>query len=217
MKPLLFYFDFISPYAYLAVTQLPALLRETSAPLTCVPVLFAGLLNAHGQKGPAEVPAKRRYTFVDCLRLAEHYRVPLQGPPTHPFNPLPSLRMTLATEPEHRWAFAQLVMNAAWAEGKDISQKETLVALADALKLPGSELWELSQTPEVKESLRRNTDAAIQKGIFGVPSFWVDGEIFWGCDRMELLKDFLKGKLPAASEKVDEILQRPSSAKRGAP
>ncbi|MFO1519070.1 MAG: 2-hydroxychromene-2-carboxylate isomerase [bacterium] len=214
MKNILFYFDFISPYVYLATLRLPNLLQETSATLTCVPVLFAGLLNAHGQKGPAEISAKRRYTFIDCLRLAHHDGVPLQGPPTHPFNPLPSLRMSMAVEPGRRWDFVRRAMNAAWAEGKDISQPEMLVALADEWEFDGPTLWEKSQSPEVKEALKRNTEEAIQKGIFGVPSFEVEGELFWGEDRMELLKSFLLGKLPSVADRADSILARPSSAKR---
>jgi 2-hydroxychromene-2-carboxylate isomerase len=214
MKNILFYFDFISPYTYLAVTQLPALLKETSSTLTCMPVLLAGLLNAHGQKGPAEIPAKRRYTFIDCLRWARHYGVSLQGPPTHPFNPLPALRMTLALESELRWSWIRRVMDACWVEGKDISQQQTLLILAKELNLEGQELWDQSQTPEVKMALRRNTEEAIQKGVFGVPSFLLKGELFWGADRLEFLKSFLKGQLAPTEGKIDEMLKRPSSATR---
>lgn len=217
MKSLLFFFDFISPYAYLATRRLPDLLRETSASLTCVPVLFAALLNANGQKGPAEITAKRRYTFVDCWRVAYRNGIPLQGPPTHPFNPLAALRMTVALEAERRWDFIQTLMNAAWAEGKDISDRETLISLADAFLTPGLSLWERSQTPEVKEALRRNTDDALQKGVFGVPSFWTEGELFWGCDRMDLLQDFLQGKLPPTPPQMEAVLARPSSSARREP
>ncbi len=215
MKTFHFYFDFISPYSYLAITQLPAVLEETPCKLNCIPVLFAALLNAHGQNGPAEIPVKRRYTFTDCLRWARSYGVPFQGPPTHPFNPLASLRMTLALEnPEQRWEWIRRVVEACWAEGKDISDPEMLLKIAEGQKLDFQELWQKANTPEIKEALKRSTDEAIQKGVFGVPSFLVDGELFWGNDRLPFLKAYLKGELRPMDERIDEILSHPSSARR---
>src|SRR5262249_45294662 len=172
------------------------------------------LLNPAGQERRAATRAARRYPFIVCPRGARRYGVPFEGPPTHPFNPLPALRMTLAVDPDFRWTWVRRVLNACWAEGKDISNPELLVTLTKELSLDGKELWDQSQSPAVKEALKQNTEEAIQKGVFGVPTFSVDGELFWGADRLELLKSFLKGELPATEERVEELLKRPSSANR---
>jgi len=215
MKKIEFYWDPISPYVYLAWTALPAFLRETGAELVSRPVLFAGLLNAHGSKGPAEIPAKRRYVFKDAMRWAQHDGVPFVGPPFHPFNPLLPLRMALAIEGKQQGlTWINALLKAAWVDSKDISSPEVLVKLADEAGLPGKDLLEKANQTEVKEALKKNTEEAIQRGIFGVPTFWVDGEIFWGNDRLPLLKDFLAGKNSVDSVFFEEMMARPTGVQR---
>ncbi len=130
MKKVHFYFDFISPYVYLAWTQLSKIQEETSCEFIFKPLLFAGLLNHFGQKGPAEIPAKRIYTMRDSHRLAKSLNVPMEGPPAHPFSPLLSLRLCLAMETEaSRQQLAGRILQACWGEGKDITNLNTLQKL----------------------------------------------------------------------------------------
>lgn len=214
-KTVHFYFDPISPYVYLAWTQLPRLLDQTQAQIKMVPVLFAGLLNAHGQKGPAEIPAKRTYTMHDVYRWSRYYGLEIKGPPGHPFNPLAALRMCLAlTNEEEQNAFAGRIIEAPWADGLDISDGGTLKQIAAESKLDAGALWEAAHSAEVKEQLKKNTMEAIGQGVFGVPTFIVDKEMFWGNDRLIFLADYLKGAPPIDPKKAEAILGRARLADR---
>jgi 2-hydroxychromene-2-carboxylate isomerase len=201
-----FYCDPVSPYAWLAGRELGRL-QAAGLVVDCRPVLFAGLLNAHGQKGPAEIPAKRVYTFADVLRTAAQKGYPFKGPPSHPFNPLRALRMCIAlNDADERLHFAQAVMRACWEDGEDLSHVPTLERIAERSGLGPRQLGVAAEQPEIKARLLDATNAAIAAGIFGVPSFLYRGELFWGADRIEallwrlqhpqredlLLQDFLK-------------------------
>ncbi|MBI3229591.1 MAG: DsbA family protein, partial [Burkholderiales bacterium] len=159
-----FYFDPISPYAWLASKALPRL-EAAGLQVQCQPVLFAGLLNAHGQKGPAEIPAKREYTFRDVMRLAAMQGLSFVGPPGHPFNPLQALRLC-CTVPQGnaRNQLALTLMAAVWEQGIDISDTQQLGHILDANGYPSRELLAASATPEIKQQLQQNTDEAISKG-----------------------------------------------------
>ena len=182
-----FYFDPISPFAWLAAKALPRL-QNAGLLVECRPVLFAGLLNAHGQKGPAEIPAKRIYTFKDVVRQAQQSGYTFQGPPSHPFNPLRALRMCIAlSDDSQRLQLAQAQMVACWEHEVDLSDVATLVSIANGCGLHGSELGLAIEQPSVKAALLAETDAAIAKGIFGVPTFVLNDELFWGNDRIDSL------------------------------
>lgn len=215
MRHIDFYFDPISPYSWLAWTQLPELTERTGARVRFIPVLFAGLLNAHGTKGPAETPAKRAYTMKDAMRWAMKYGKPFEGPPAHPFNPLKALRMCVAIEDDHdRELFAGNVLDAVWARGLDVTKDSILGDLARRAGLDGERILARASTPEVKERLRRHTDEAIARGVFGVPTFIVDGELFWGNDRVPLVIDYLEGRLSLDRDKIARVLDRPRAADR---
>ena len=106
------------------------------------------------------------------------------------------------------------LLDAAWSEGKDITSDSIIDEVADSLGLNGQELLGKARTIEIKERLRRQTERAIQAGVFGVPSFVMNGEIFWGNDRLHLLKEYLLGRLPTDKAKVQEMLSRPQAADR---
>jgi 2-hydroxychromene-2-carboxylate isomerase len=215
MKHVDLYFDFVSPYPWLASHQLSKLRGCTAAKFCFVPVLFAALLDHHSNMGPAEIPAKRRYTFQDTQRWALHLGLEFKSPPAHPFNPLKPLRVTSAIDnADLREVLAVRLLDAAWSEGRDITSDSVINEVADSIGLNGQELLGKAQTVEVKERLRLQTDRAIEAGVFGVPSFVVNGEIFWGNDRLHLLKEYLQGRLPTDKAKVDEILSRPRAADR---
>jgi 2-hydroxychromene-2-carboxylate isomerase len=187
------YVDPVSPYVWLATHDF-ARLEAAGADLTLVPVLFAGLLNAHGNIGPAELPAKRRYLFRDVMREAARRGMRFSGPPGHPFNPLLTLRMCTAVDDaaERRRLFVTLV-KACWEDGADIADAATLRRLADGAGFDGQALLAAAVTPEIKRSLAEATARAVADGIFGVPTFRLGDELFWGGDRVDALLWRLNG------------------------
>ena len=215
MRQVDFYFDFVSPYAWLAAHQIEEVRACTGATFRFVPVLFAGLLNHHSNVGPAEIPAKRRYIFHDAQRWAMSLGLEFKAPPAHPFNPLKPLRVTSAVDNDAvREALAVKLLDAAWSEGKDITLDAVAHSVAEGMGLDGKALLQKAHSEDVKQELRLQTERAIAAGVFGVPSFLVDGEIFWGTDRIHFLKAYLQGKLVTDKAAVEEILARPRAADR---
>ena len=215
MRQVDFYFDFVSPYVWLASHQLGEVRDCTAVKFRFVPVLFAALLDHHSNLGPAEIPAKRRYTFQDAQRWALYLGFEFKSPPAHPFSPLKPLRITTAIDDDPvREALAVKLLDAAWSEGRDITSDAVVQEVANSIGLNGKELLGKAHSDEIKQRLRLQTESAIQAGVFGVPSFVVAGEIFWGNDRLHLLKAYLQGKLHTDKAKVEEILARPRTADR---
>ena len=192
-----FYFDYISPNAYLAWTQLPAIANECGYALEPVPVLFAALLEAYGQLGPAEVPPKIRWMHRNNLRKAALLHVPLNPPAFHPFNPLLALRVSsLPLEMAERCRLIGALFQAVWVRGLHVSEAPVVEQLADEIGLQGAALLASAQRAECKTQLRAQTDDAIARGVFGVPTMEVSGELFWGYDDFPHLKLFLQGRDP---------------------
>ncbi len=215
MKQISFYFDFISPYSFLAWDELLQIADRNGATLRVVPVLLAGLLNAHGQKGPAEIPAKRDYVFIDLLRWCHKRGETIKAPPAHPFNPLAALRLCEAVgDANDRVRVTDALFSACWREGHDISDKTVLARLLNELSLDAKTLMAEIETPNIKERIRQNTNEAISLQVFGVPTFVVDNELFWGHDRLCHLEDYLKGNLDIDKSLAAEILARPRGADR---
>lgn len=188
-----FYFDFISPYAWLAWARIGPLAARHDRPLIPVPVLFAGLLDAHGQLGPAEIPAKRRYVFRDVWRKARRLGLDVSPPPAHPFNPLAALRAVIQLEGEAQRAAIGACFEAVWGGGPGLAEPETVARVLDAAGFDGAGLVAGGRDPAVKARLKQNTVDAIADGIFGVPSMVVDGELFWGTDSLIDLDAHLDG------------------------
>jgi 2-hydroxychromene-2-carboxylate isomerase len=192
-----FLFDFISPYAYLAWTQIHALAERAGAVVQPEPVLFAALLNANGQKGPAEIPSKRLYVFKDALRRAARFGVPISPPPTHPFNPLLALRAaSLPLPAPARRRLIDGLYAATWGGGQGIEGAGEVSAAATAAGLDGEGVVRDAQSPEAKARLRAQTDAALAAGAFGVPTMIVGEELFWGSDSLPELEAHLRGDDP---------------------
>ena len=197
-----FYFDFISPYAYIAWTQIHRVVEARGRTVEPVPVLFAGLLNAHGQKGPAEIPAKRAYLFKDASRKAHALGLPpLQPPPTHPFNPLLALRLcALPMAADTRRRLVDALYAATWAGGDGVESPDAVRAVLERLGLDAPALLAAAAEPAAKAALKANTDGAIAAGVFGVPTAGVGDELFWGVDALPHLDDFLAGRDPLTPE-----------------
>jgi 2-hydroxychromene-2-carboxylate isomerase len=150
------------------------------------PVLFAGLLQHWGQKGPAEIEPKRAWTFRHVHWLAQHHGITLDTPAVHPFNPLALLRLALACGPNRR--IVEAVFRHAWVGGHDPNDVQRLAELANRLTPRHDPAGEA-----VKAGLRRLTDEAVQAGIFGVPTFVLGDRHFWGLDALPMLRDALQG------------------------
>ena len=179
-------FDLISPFSYLSLKQLPALPAGTEVEL--VPALFGVVLNHHGQIGPAEIDSKRRFTYRFVVWRARRMGVPFKMPPAHPFNPLSAMRLIVAAGSDRR--SVQTAFDFVFGQGRDVSQPAVLADLARELGLP--DLDSPLNDPAVKQTLRKNTQWAIERGVFGVPTFVVGDELFWGHDAFEMLTDYLR-------------------------
>ncbi len=183
MRALTLYFDFVSPYSYIAFRRLHELPSDVAVELQ--PVLFAGMLNHHGQKGPAEIAEKRRWTYRWCTWWAQSLGIPFRFPASHPFNPLHHLRLALAAGPTRD--NVGRIFEAIWTTGADASEPTAFKALAEQFGVNEARL----ASPEVKDTLRRNTEGAVARGVFGVPTWEVDGELFWGADALGFVRAFL--------------------------
>lgn len=217
MTSLRFYFDYISTNAYLAWKVMPKMADRFGVRLEPVPVLFAGLLKAHGQLGPAEVPIKAFWMWKNNLRKAAILGVPLLQPAFHPFNPLLALRVSsLDLDERDRFKLIDALFNAVWAEQLHVSDADVVREVADRIGFDGSSLIDRAQSTEAKDRLRAETDAAIAAGVFGVPSMMVGDEVFWGYDDLPYLERFLDGTDPldGSSLPTRESAPRPSAMRR---
>ncbi len=204
------YLDVISPFAYL----LDARLRREPLPLTVErrPLLFAALLDAHGQKGPAEIPAKRAFTYRHCAWLASEMGIPFRMPARHPFNPLPWLRLIIALGSTP--AATSAVFDALFTTGEDPEDRQRIVRLGHDLGLadPAVRIDE----PTIKQAVRANTDAALADGVFGVPTLIVDGRLFWGLDSITMLRQWLTRGRRWPDAAIDDAARIPMGSVRAA-
>jgi len=192
-----FYFDYVSPNAYLAWTQLPLLVERFGVDIVPVPVLFAGLLEAHGRVAPAEVPVHIRWMWKNVLRKAAILSVAMNRPASHPFNPLLALRVSSLPLPApERLGLIDALFQAVWVRGLEISDPRVVEDVADEIGLPGAALVARAQEAGSKARLRKQTDDAIARNVFGVPSMEVGDELFWGYDDFPYLALYLDGDDP---------------------
>jgi 2-hydroxychromene-2-carboxylate isomerase len=182
------YFDFISPFSYFQLLMFDRLPDDLS--VTLKPVLFAGLLGHWEHKGPAEIPAKRRHTYRYCQWFADRHGIPFTMPPAHPFNPLGPLRLAIAAGSTR--AAVAAIFGAIWGEGVDVASEAGWARLAQQVGLDAEDARSRIADQAVKDALRANTEEAAARGAFGVPSFVVDGEVFWGVDSTEMFLDYLQ-------------------------
>jgi 2-hydroxychromene-2-carboxylate isomerase len=201
------YFDVISPFAYLNLSRFAELPFDLS--IEYKPILFAGLLHHWGQKGPAEIEPKRRWTYRACQYWADSHGVPFRFPAAHPFNPLHHQRLLVACGATQ--AAVRQVFEAIWTTGADPGDQSAFAALARSVGI--DDLAALG-TAEVKDALRRNTEAAVAAGVFGVPSFVSDGEIFWGNDSVDFFKAWLADPAILATPEMRRIDTLPVGAAR---
>jgi len=189
MTHITFYLDFISPYAYLAFEELPKQLMGISHSVAYRPILFGAVLNHHGHMGPAEIPGKREWTYRQVLWQAKQLRVKLDMPLAHPFNPLSLLRLAVACSDDgapNRYV-CETIFRHVWQGGHAADDMNRFAELLADLA-PKRDMQEV----EVKNQLKNNTEQAIAKGVFGVPTFAIDDKLFWGLDALPMLRQYIE-------------------------
>lgn len=212
MKHIDFYLDFISPYAHLAFEHLPQALEGLSISVAYKPVLLGAILKHHGQLGPAEIPAKRQWTYRHVLWLGHAHGIRIEMPASHPYNPLAHLRLALSTSEDGSISrlVAESCFRHVWHGSEEASDPARLAALA-AQFTPLRD----ANADENKALLKRNTDEAVQQGVFGTPAFVVDGRLFWGFDGLAMLRGYLSGDAWFDGPGWTEADQRPSLLRKG--
>ena len=191
MPRLEFFFDYGSPYSYLANSRLPALVGRTGAEVAYRPMLLGGVFKATGNSSPAVEPCepKRAYGGLELRRWIAHLGVPFGGNPHFPINTLLLMRTAVAAqhagvfEPFHR-----AVYPAFWAEGENLGEPEVLGRVVEKAGLDARALLEAGGDPEVKAELRSTTEEAVARGVFGAPTFFVEDEMFFGNDRLDFVE-----------------------------
>lgn len=208
MQQLDFYFDIISPYAYFAFKKLGEI--PTQIEINLKPVLFAGLLGHWESKGPAEIAPKRLFTYQFTHWYAQKHGIKFRVPPAHPFNPLPGLRLAIAAGSTNQ--AVDKVFDFVWGNGLAFDDKQAWEALVADVGVtdPATAI----ASPEVKRILRENTDQAIAAGVFGVPSYVVDGEVFWGVDALPMTLDFIADPTMMQDDEMRRLATLPTSAER---
>ncbi len=207
MKELNFYFDYLSPFSYFAWLKLGVLRTELNLKVSLKPVALGPLLNHWGIKGPGEVQPKREFLLKEMLRYAIKNNIEFTTPKTHPFNSLYALRLSLSeVAGPHQEKVIDVLWKSGWQKRIDMGSPEELVECLKKNDLPGEELYEKSFSREAKQALKANIQEAIDFGAFGVPSFVINNELFWGVDSMENLKDFINGRDTLDREKFETLL-----------
>ena len=193
-KTVEFYFDLGSPATYLAYTQLPKICERTGSQLTYIPILLGGVFKATGNASPATVPAKGRYMFQDLDRYARRYGVPLKFNPHFPINTLMLMRAVTGMQlrhPERFAAFIDCLFKALWVDGRSLDEPTTVAAVLTENGFDPNEVLPLTADEHIKAALKDNTEKAVQRGVFGAPSMFVDNQLFFGQDRLDFVVEAL--------------------------
>ena len=208
MPALTWYFDFVSPFSYLQTHRFNEL--PEGAEVVYRPVLFAGLLGHWETKGPAEISPKRVFTYRYVQWYAESHGVPFKIPPAHPFNPLKALRICIALGCGE--AVVKEIFRFIWAEGRAPDDDDQWQSLCRRLGVTDGDARVAA--PDVKATLRANTEEAAARGVFGVPTFEADGKLFWGLDATDMLLDYLAGPEDFESEEMRRVSALPVGVER---
>jgi len=184
-----FFFDYGSPFSYLADTQLPALAERTRAAILYRPMLLGAVLKETGNASPMAVPAKGRYMGVELQRWAKHYGVPFVANPFFPINTIRLMRGAVAAQQEGSFpAYHQAIYRAFWTEEVNLGDQEVMRSVLRNAGLDAALIFTRIEAPEVKGQLRANTEEAVRRGVFGAPTFFVGEEMFWGNDRLTFVE-----------------------------
>ena len=193
-KTVEFYFDLGSPATYLAYTQIPKICAQTDTRLIYIPLLLGGVFKATGNASPATVPAKGRYMFQDLDRYAKRYGVPLKFNPHFPINTLMLMRAVTGMQlrhPDRFAAFIDCLFKAIWVDGRSLDEPATVAAVLSENGFDPQAVLALTADEEVKALLKDNTEKAVERGVFGAPSMFVDNQLYFGQDRLDFVLEAL--------------------------
>jgi 2-hydroxychromene-2-carboxylate isomerase len=195
-KTIEFFFDFGSPTTYLAHTQLPRIARECGAQLVYRPMLLGGVFKATGNASPVTVPAKGRWMGEDIARWAERYSVPFAFNPHFPINTLPLMRGAVGLQmrqPERFGPYVDAVFDAMWVHPRNLGDPAEIAAVLGPLGLEGQAFAAMVGDPEVKAALVAHTEEAVARGVFGAPTCFAGGQMHFGQDRLDFVREALSG------------------------
>lgn len=194
MKTFEFWFDFGSPAAYLAFTQIPRLEAETGAKTMYCPMLLGGVFQGTGNQSPAAIPAKGKYIFEDFKRFAKRYDVPFKNNPHFPINTLLLMRGAAGLQqqqPEQFLSYCTAMFQAIWIDALNMNDPATVGAALQQAGFDPQKLMALTNDQVTKDALKTRTTEAVSRGVFGAPTFFVDGQMYWGQDRLDFVKEAL--------------------------
>lgn len=191
-KSIDFYYDYISPASYLAWTQLTEICLRSNAKINYKPIFLGGVFKANESTSPITVPAKWQWMKDDFMRYAKHYHVPFQLNPHFIFNTVNAMRGAIWALTNNKIAtYNQAMFTAAWVDGKDLSDKNVLIEILEEAGINSTAALESMTYPEMKLALIQSTEEAVNLGVFGAPSMIVDGELFFGQDRLSWVEQAL--------------------------
>ena len=193
-KSVEFWFDVGSPYSYLAYRALPALAAECDARIDWRPMLLGAVFKATGNHSPIEIPAKGRYSLIDLQRWAKHFGVPMTMNPHFPINTLTLMRGAVALQGRSEAEFQRYlaaIFCAMFERPRNLGQAEEVTAVLHENGFDPVQFQRLVSDPAVKEQLKRNTEEAVARGVFGAPTFFVGEQMFWGQDRLAFVEQAL--------------------------
>ena len=192
--PIDFYFEFASPYGYLASTQIDALATRHGRTVDWHPIMLGAAFKETGARPLTQTPLKGPYLLHDVPRFARLLGVPLTLPPVMPMNSLAASRACVwvgEDDPAQAKRMAQALLHAHWGEGRDLGAPEAVADVTAALGIARADLLAAVAEQRIKDRLKDQTQAAIERGVFGSPFIFVDGEPFWGADRLAQVEAWL--------------------------
>ena len=194
-KTVEFYFDFGSPYSYLAYKVLPAIAAAHGAQIAWRPILLGGVFKASGNHSPAEIPAKSKWMHEDLRHWAARYGVGFERNPYFPINTLALMRGAVGMQMRGTdfARYVETMFHAMWEEPRNLTEPAELAAVLGQAGFDAGAFHSLISDTAVKEQLKKDTEDAVARGVFGVPTFFVGEEMFWGQDRLDFVAEALAG------------------------
>ena len=191
MNMIEFYFDLGSPFSYLGFYQLQKIAEKHHAEIIYKPMLLGGVFKATGNSSPIMIPAKGQYSMIDLQRWSEFWNIPMKMNPNFPINTLPLMRLVTAVQlflPERFMEILTGIFNAKFRTPRNLNDQKDLIQVLDELGLEASQVRTWLEDEKVKSELKFVTDEAVERGVFGAPSFFVKDELFWGIDRLHFVE-----------------------------
>ena len=196
-KTVEFYFDVGSPAAYIAFKRLPGICEKARAQMEYKPMLLGGVFQATGNQSPVNIPAKGRYIMVDFERFARRHGVEFRHNPYFPINTLMLMRGAAGLqlrEPARLLPYLEAVFCAIWVEAKDMNDAAVVGAVLKGAGFDPQQVLALTADAEVKDRLKALTQEAVGRGVFGAPTCFVDGQMYWGQDRLDFVQEALEAQ-----------------------